>query len=92
MIEKTVAELAAALASGDISSVELTQAYLDRINRHNATLNAFITVCDEPALKQAAAADSARFHIRRSNHPPPLWCFAIVCKDLSQTQKLLKMV
>ena len=31
MIEKTVAELSASLAAGDISSVELTQAYLARI-------------------------------------------------------------
>lgn len=60
MIEKTVAELAAALASGDISSVELTQAYLDRINRYNESLNAFITVSDEHALQQAKAADAAR--------------------------------
>ena len=44
MIEKTVAELYSALNSGEISSVELTQAYLDRINRYNETLNAFITV------------------------------------------------
>jgi aspartyl-tRNA(Asn)/glutamyl-tRNA(Gln) amidotransferase subunit A len=60
MIEKTVAELSAALGSGDISSVELTQIFLDRIATHNAELNAFITVCDEAALKQAQAADAAR--------------------------------
>ena len=60
MIEKTVAELSVALASGDISSVELTQVYLDRIARLNADLNAFITVCDESAMDQARAADAAR--------------------------------
>lgn len=60
MIEKTVAELSVALASGDISSVELTQAYLDRIAEFNTDLNAFITVCDESALDQARAADVAR--------------------------------
>ena len=60
MIEKTVAELSAALAAGDISSVELTQAYLDRIAKHNDRLNAYITVCDEVALDQAKAADLAR--------------------------------
>ena len=36
MIEKTVAELSGSLSRGDISSVELTQAYLDRINRTTA--------------------------------------------------------
>ena len=42
MIEKTVAELSGSLSRGDISSVELTQAYLDRINQYNSTLNAFV--------------------------------------------------
>ena len=60
MIEKTAAELATALASGDISSVELTQAYLDRISGLNEKLNAFITVCDESALAQARMADEKR--------------------------------
>ena len=60
MIEKTVAELSSSLSRGDISSVELTQAYLDRINRYNNTLNAFVTVCEESALTQAAQADAAR--------------------------------
>jgi len=60
MIEKTVAELSAALSAGEVSSVELTQAYLDRIAQYNDTLNAYITVCDESALAQAKAADEAR--------------------------------
>jgi len=60
MIEKTVAELSAALAAGEVSSVELTQAYLDRIAQFNESLNAYITVCDESALQQAKAADAAR--------------------------------
>ena len=60
MIEKTVAELSSSLSRGDISSVELTQAYLDRINRYNGTLNAFVTVCEESALTQATQADAAR--------------------------------
>ena len=60
MIEKTVAELSAAMTSGDISSVELTQSYLDRIHSVNDSLNAFITVCDETALAQASEADKSR--------------------------------
>lgn len=60
MIEKTVAELSAALAAGDISSQELTQAYLDRIAQYNDELNAYITVCADSALAQAKAADAAR--------------------------------
>ena len=60
MIEKTVAEITAALNAGDISSVELTQAYLDRIIRFNGDLNAFITVCTDSALSQAKKADEKR--------------------------------
>jgi len=60
MIEKTVAELSRSLSRREISSVELTKAYLERINRYNGSLNAFITVCEESALTQAAQADTAR--------------------------------
>ena len=65
MIEKTVAELSAALAAGDISSQELTQAYLDRIAQFNDELNAYITVCADSALAQAKAADAeiGRAHV-----------------------------
>ncbi len=60
MHHKTLAELATGLAAKDFSSVELTQHFLDRIRRHDSTLNSFITVCETQALAQAAAADAAR--------------------------------
>jgi len=52
----SVAELSKSLKNKEFSSVELTQHYLDRINRSD--LNAFITVTDELALSQARAADT----------------------------------
>jgi aspartyl-tRNA(Asn)/glutamyl-tRNA(Gln) amidotransferase subunit A len=85
MIEKTVAELSAALASGEFSSVELTQAYLDRIERHNATLNAYITVCAESALAQARAADAAR----AAGANNPLLGIPIAHKDIFCTKGVL---
>ena len=60
MHHKTLADLATGLAAKDFSSVELTQHFLDRIRRHDSTLNSFITVCETQALAQAAAADAAR--------------------------------
>lgn len=57
---KTLAELRDALANKSLSSVELTQHYLDRIQQHDATINSFITVTEEQALAQARAADEAR--------------------------------
>lgn len=78
MIEKTVAELSAALAAGEVSSVELTQAYLDRIATFNTSLNAYITVCDESALQQARAADTARANGESS----PLLGIPLAHKDI----------
>ena len=52
----SVSELSKGLKNRDFSSVELTQHYLNRIDRSD--LNAFITVTDEIALSQARAADA----------------------------------
>jgi len=57
MHTKTLYELSKLLHEGDISSVELTQHYIDRIKTHNNQLNAYITVCEDNALKQARDAD-----------------------------------
>jgi len=57
MHSKTIAELATGLRNGEFSSAELTKSYLERINASNEKLNAFITVTDEQAMKQAQAAD-----------------------------------
>ncbi len=58
MIGRTLRELGGALARKEISSVELTQAHLDRIVRLNPDINAFITVDAERSLAQAKAADA----------------------------------
>ena len=60
MFDKTLAELANGLENGDFSSVELTQAYLDRIKAEDSKYNSYITVTEEVALNQAKAADEAR--------------------------------
>jgi aspartyl-tRNA(Asn)/glutamyl-tRNA(Gln) amidotransferase subunit A len=53
-----LAELSAMLRARKISSIELTQTFLDRIARHNGELNAFITVNPELSLAQARDADA----------------------------------
>jgi aspartyl-tRNA(Asn)/glutamyl-tRNA(Gln) amidotransferase subunit A len=60
MLNKTLAELAKGLEQGEFSSVELTQAYLERIKNEDSKYNSFITVTEELALQQAAAADTNR--------------------------------
>ncbi|MCJ7592365.1 MAG: Asp-tRNA(Asn)/Glu-tRNA(Gln) amidotransferase subunit GatA [Woeseiaceae bacterium] len=60
MHAQTLTELAAGLEKGDFTSLELTQALLDRIAAHNDKLNAFITVTADEALAAATRADTAR--------------------------------
>ena len=57
MHEKTLAELSQALQSKTLSSVELTQHYLKRIETFDGKLNSYITVSPDLALTQAKAAD-----------------------------------
>ena len=58
MINKSLKQLAQALAAKQISSVELSTLFLDRIERLNPTLNAFVTVDREKSLKMARDADA----------------------------------
>ena len=60
MIHASLRELSGALAEKRISAVELATLFLDRIDRLNPTLNAFITVDREKALAMAGDADARR--------------------------------
>jgi aspartyl-tRNA(Asn)/glutamyl-tRNA(Gln) amidotransferase subunit A len=54
---KTLTELSALLKAGEVSSVQLTEHFLARINSYNDKLNSFITVTQEQALAEAKRAD-----------------------------------
>ena len=60
MHRKTLRELADGLRAKTFSSLELTQAFLERIQAHDGELNSFITVTAEPALAAAREADARR--------------------------------
>ncbi|MGB9378898.1 MAG: Asp-tRNA(Asn)/Glu-tRNA(Gln) amidotransferase subunit GatA [Mycobacteriales bacterium] len=56
----TAAETAQAVAAGDVSAVEVTQAHLDRIAATDDRIHAFLRVDTGGALAAAAAVDAAR--------------------------------
>jgi aspartyl-tRNA(Asn)/glutamyl-tRNA(Gln) amidotransferase subunit A len=59
LIHATAAELASKIHSGEVSSVEVTQAHLDRIAETDGKVNAFLHVDTEGALAQARRVDEA---------------------------------
>jgi aspartyl-tRNA(Asn)/glutamyl-tRNA(Gln) amidotransferase subunit A len=77
----TASQARAALDARDISSVELTQAHLDRIDAIDGDVHAFLHVMGEVAVAQAAAAD-ARIAAGTAN---PMTGIPIALKDILVT-------
>lgn len=84
MINLTLTEALKKLQSKEISSLELTKAYLERIKKLNPKLNAFITVSENEALGQAKKADS----LIALNNDLPLLGVPIALKDLFVTKDI----
>jgi Asp-tRNA(Asn)/Glu-tRNA(Gln) amidotransferase A subunit family amidase len=57
---ETAAGLGRAIRNGRLSSVEVTEAHLQRISRINGPLNALVVVDRDRAMKAARAADRTR--------------------------------
>ena len=69
------AQMARLIASKELSPVELTaNAYIDRIDRLNPKVNAYVTVCQEEALGRRPPRRRSRtpwrFHCRPSTAYP----------------------
>jgi amidase len=64
------------IRSGEVSSRELVELYLERIELHNPKLNAFTEVLGERALADAEAADA-----RRGTDDAPLLGVPVAIKD-----------
>ncbi len=78
----TIKEARKKLDNKEISSVELTRSYLETIKSHNEKLNAFLTITEDVALKDAEAAD-ARI---ANGESTPMLGIPIAHKDLFQTK------
>jgi len=76
---KTISELAPLIRDGVLSSVELTESQLDRIDRIDGQLKAYATVMADSARAQARAADA---EIAAGNYRGPLHGIPVAVKDL----------
>ncbi len=81
-----IERLAPLLRRRKLSPVELTRAFLRRIEQHNPRLNAYITVCAKRALADARRAER---EIRRGRYRGPLHGIPISLKDNFETQGVL---
>ena len=70
--------LGESIRDGKVSSVDATEAYLERIESVDGKLNSYITVCHDEALVAAREADEA---ISRGNHMGPLHGVPFAVKD-----------
>jgi len=78
----SIAKASKLIESRDISPVELTKAFLDRIRDQNQVLHAYITVTEELALRQARKAEK---EIQLGGYKGHLHGIPIALKDLFDT-------
>ncbi|MCM2313572.1 MAG: amidase [Thermoanaerobaculia bacterium] len=79
----TLAELGAALRKREVSSLELTRFYLDRLEKHGTALGAVVTVTRERAESEARRADA---EIAKGKWRGPLHGIPYGVKDLLATR------
>ncbi|NIR28210.1 MAG: amidase [Gammaproteobacteria bacterium] len=85
-VSLAIFELADRIRSGRLSSADLTQAYLERIDRYDRHLKAFITVADDAAKHASRTADAA---LRQGRSCGPLHGIPYAVKDLFQTRGIV---
>ena len=74
----TVAELSEMIREKEVSPVEVTEAYLERIDAVNFKFNSYLTVCRNEALDAAREAESA---IAQGNYLGPMHGVPVAVKD-----------
>ena len=83
LVDLTVRQALQALHAGELSSLELTRACLNQIDKLEGQLHGFITISHEKAEQTAKAADERMVEIRRDHQSiPPLLGLPIAVKDV----------
>lgn len=77
-------EQARLIRAREISPLELTEIYLDRIERFNPTLGAYVTVMAQQALADAKA--KTEYLASHPDHLPPLFGVTVSVKDLNTVE------
>ena len=76
-------ELSVLIKSREVSPVQATQAYLDRIGQVDEKLNSYITVCRDEALAEARQAEQ---EISAGNYRGPMHGLPVAVKDQFYTK------
>src|SRR3974377_906273 len=87
----SIGEIGKLFRTWKLSPVELTQLILERIQRINPKINAYLTVCEESARQQAKLAEAAFGRKGRSKSkkdPGPLSGIPISLKDNIYTKDI----
>ena len=78
----TIGEASVLLESGQVSPVELTRAFLDRIDALDDALKCYITILHDDAMADARQAEA---EILRGDYRGPMHGIPIALKDLYDT-------
>ena len=83
----TIKETQEGLLKGKFTAVGLVDSYLERINKHNKDLNAFLAVCEEEAYKKAKEVDERIKSLKEKAFTDfPLLGITVSYKDLFLTK------
>lgn len=74
----TASQIASGVRAGKLSAVALAEESIRLAKTEGKELNAFVTVCEEKALKQAKAVDDK---VKRGENPGPLAGVPVAIKD-----------
>jgi len=86
LVYASLSHVAGLIERREASPVELTRIALERVERLNVTLNAFITILAERAMDEARDAEN---EIARGNYRGPLHGIPYSLKDLIETEGIL---
>lgn len=86
IIYASASELARAIRRGEVSSAEVVEAYLARIEEVNPTINAVVHLTADAARARARAADEAR---ARGEEWGPLHGVPVTVKDAFETEGIV---